>query len=187
MKLDINEIAHSIGMQYTYQVDDDESVDLAESGIIFYEPVRGTLHFSNTGHLLLVRGRLKTTIEVQCVRCLSPFASAQDFEVEEQFALHPWEALGKEEDDDDEVDMEPSDQDMADDLYHDGILDLSELVRQVIIVNSPIAPLCEEECRGLCSVCGANLNESDCGHKAEVELATSDWQQALASWSADEG
>lgn len=44
-----------------------------------------------------------------------------------------------------------------------GLIDLSEFVRENIILNLPIAHVCNEDCRGLCFKCGADLNLGDCG------------------------
>ncbi|HEX2986866.1 MAG TPA: DUF177 domain-containing protein, partial [Chloroflexota bacterium] len=47
-------------------------------------------------------------------------------------------------------------------LTPDHVLDLTEAIRQYVIVESPLQPLCDEECKGLCSQCGANLNLGPC-------------------------
>src|SRR4051812_5148152 len=43
-------------------------------------------------------------------------------------------------------------------------LDLAPLARDAVLLELPLAPLCSEECEGLCSECGANRNQGDCGH-----------------------
>lgn len=49
-------------------------------------------------------------------------------------------------------------------IFHDGqLVDLSSELRQAILIDIPIQNLCSVECRGLCPVCGANLNEGECG------------------------
>jgi uncharacterized protein len=48
-------------------------------------------------------------------------------------------------------------------LFHDGCqLDLSDEVRSAILLSSPMKPLCSPECKGLCPVCGADMNEESC-------------------------
>jgi uncharacterized protein len=47
-------------------------------------------------------------------------------------------------------------------IEDDNILDLSEVIRQYIIVNLPVKPLCKDQCKGLCQLCGVNLNELNC-------------------------
>ena len=43
-------------------------------------------------------------------------------------------------------------------------IDLEPLARDAILLELPLTPLCSEDCRGLCSACGANRNDVDCGH-----------------------
>ena len=45
----------------------------------------------------------------------------------------------------------------------DDTIDLGPLVRDAIVLELPMAPLCRPDCRGLCPLCGADLNESNCG------------------------
>jgi uncharacterized protein len=47
---------------------------------------------------------------------------------------------------------------------HGDQIDLEPLVRDAVLLELPLTPLCSEECQGLCSTCGANRNEGDCGH-----------------------
>lgn len=49
-------------------------------------------------------------------------------------------------------------------LYKSGKVDLTSSVNEAIIVSQPTVVYCKEDCKGLCPVCGANLNEGDCGH-----------------------
>lgn len=46
--------------------------------------------------------------------------------------------------------------------YEDELLDLTPPLREAIILNLPMKVLCQEECKGLCPICGQDLNESDC-------------------------
>ena len=46
----------------------------------------------------------------------------------------------------------------------DGNIDLEWLVREYLLVEVPISPLCKPDCKGLCSVCGENLNLNVCEH-----------------------
>ena len=47
-------------------------------------------------------------------------------------------------------------------------LDLAPLARDAVLLELPLAPLCVEDCLGLCPECGANRNEGDCGHVIQV-------------------
>ena len=44
------------------------------------------------------------------------------------------------------------------------VLDVTEDIRQEILLSYPVKVLCKEDCRGLCPVCGQNLNERSCTH-----------------------
>jgi uncharacterized protein len=44
-------------------------------------------------------------------------------------------------------------------------MDLEPLVTDAVVLELPLAPLCKEDCAGLCPTCGVNRNEWDCGHE----------------------
>ena len=46
-------------------------------------------------------------------------------------------------------------------------IDVAPLVRDAVLLELPLAPLCREACAGLCPVCGANRNDVDCGHEPD--------------------
>lgn len=56
---------------------------------------------------------------------------------------------------------EPGDQE-AIPILNEGVVDLTELVRQVLVLNTPPTPLCRADCKGLCPDCGHNLNAGPC-------------------------
>jgi len=89
-----------------------------------------------------VRGRFKT----ECARCLKP--------IEEGFCIEFTEMLKN-------VDEEITDKDAV--VTFSGFtVDLTDIVRSNILVNLSTKYLCSEECKGICSICGADLNESPC-------------------------
>lgn len=59
-------------------------------------------------------------------------------------------------------------------LFGHPDLDLEPLLSEAIALELPFTALCKEDCKGLCPVCGANLNEMDCGHqqKPQTKLGT---------------
>jgi uncharacterized protein len=50
-----------------------------------------------------------------------------------------------------------------------GILDLSTIFREYLLLDIPIQPVCSPTCKGLCPICGGNLNETECNHP-EVDI-----------------
>jgi uncharacterized protein len=62
-----------------------------------------------------------------------------------------------------EGEREIAEDDLTVAYYHDGSVDLVELLREQFQLALPMKPLCSDACRGLCAECGANLNRTECG------------------------
>jgi uncharacterized protein len=115
--------------------------------------VEASLGLDRTGDLVSVRGRVRSSARLECVRCLRVFELplAVDMTVVADRAGGRVRL---------EEDLE------ADDymLFHDGRqLDLRKQVREALLLELPITPHCREDCRGLCPRCGADLNLGPCG------------------------
>ncbi|MDR0837051.1 MAG: DUF177 domain-containing protein [Propionibacteriaceae bacterium] len=119
-------------------------------------PVQLELTLESAGEGVLVRGTAEAQLEGECVRCLGPIAYSDTFDVEE---LYFYAGRDAEEDsnfiEDDEIDLEPA-------------------LREGIVLNLPINPICKPECLGLCQVCGFDLNEDP----AHAHEATTDGRWA---------
>jgi uncharacterized protein len=63
----------------------------------------------------------------------------------------------------------PADPDTDDYLLTDDLLDLEPLARDAVLLGLPLAPLCSEDCQGLCPQCGTNLNLETCACEAPVD------------------
>jgi uncharacterized protein len=110
---------------------------------------KGTVH---------VRGRLESTVEIECSRCLEPYPVALGQELD---LFYLPRVAGQ--DDAQEEEVELTDRDVVVGYYDGEHLDLGEVAREQILLGLPLKPLCREECRGLCPTCGANRNLSACG------------------------
>jgi uncharacterized protein len=98
---------------------------------------------------IVARGAVATSVTHTCHRCLT--------EWEEPVRLTLTEVLGMKDDDD----GYPVD---------DGVADLEPPIRDAVILALPLTPTCREDCRGLCAVCGADLNTGPCpGHAGETD------------------
>jgi len=156
MKLDLSEIAAHLGKRIRYDIDEEPIVDAA-SGLKCVERAKGSVAFSNTGRTIDVRGKARTALELECGRCLKTYRLPVALAIEEELPIEgqPWAS--------EEIEAEkelPAEE--KDPLFVDNVLDLGEYLRQSILVNVPIKPLCEETCKGLCPHCGANLNDGPC-------------------------
>ena len=99
-------------------------------------------------------GRVKTALQVACSRCLEPFTVPVDAPFDLLFlpAEHEAEAAEREIEDDD----------VGVSHYRDDVIDLGEVMREQFFLALPMKPLCQDDCRGLCPVCGINRNTGTC-------------------------
>ena len=123
------------------------------AGAEFVGPVTGTLEFENAEALVTARGRLHATVVLACGRCLAEHKVDLDIAVNEQCSLTQIDEISVSEPGDDEPIP----------LLSGDLVDLTELVRQVLILNVPPHSLCQPDCPGLCPNCGMNLNYGPCG------------------------
>jgi uncharacterized protein len=127
-------------------------------------PVKVHLHLTRINDGLLARGDVETALGTPCSRCTEPAEVPMRFHFDEQFRPtidittgHPLK-----DDDQDEV-AEPV---YTIDANH--MMDIDEVVRQGVVLETPMHPLCRADCRGLCPGCGANLNDGACGCRMEA-------------------
>ena len=123
--------------------------------ITLIDPVVGELSLVGTGRTVCLTGRVHTVLTLVCGACLRPFSQPLDFSVDEEFG--PAEAGSPR----GESALGP--EDFVVPVGPDEMVDLSEVVRQHLVLALPIAPRCRKECRGLCASCGADLNVERCG------------------------
>lgn len=102
-------------------------------------------------------GRVQTTLELPCSRCLEPFTRPVDAAFDLRYQP---QAVNMGEDE-----REIAEDDLSTAFYEDDEIDLGQLMREQFLLSLPMKPLCGEECRGLCPVCGTNLNRGACGCK----------------------
>ena len=131
------------------------TVPVVKSGPDLYDfsaPLSWQIDISNTGDALLVTGTVEGEAKTACARCLETIAFPVTGEIEGYFLLNSEEAA-PEDMDEDEFDL----------LSEDKVIDVEPLATAALLLEFPLVPLCDDECKGLCSTCGANLNEGPCG------------------------
>jgi uncharacterized protein len=121
-------------------------------------PVEVSVSFYRAGMELFFAGSLKARTGAVCARCAEEFDAPSDRPF--RFVLSP-KAVGYSDDNLRAEDLEFS-------LYEGDQVDLSPLIREQVILALATRPLCQEDCHGLCPHCGANLNRSKCGCRAET-------------------
>lgn len=119
------------------------------------------LVLTNAGEGILATGMVRAHVVGTCDRCLERAEFDLAAELDEYYlfmAPSETESLGEDEDD--------ADFSLVGD---DHTIDLTEALWAAVLMETPFVVLCREDCRGLCPVCGENLNLVDCGHAAQIE------------------
>jgi DUF177 domain-containing protein len=106
-------------------------------------------------------GTVKTTLELTCGRCLEPFTLPVAAEFDLRYQPH---ALNT-----GEGEREIEEDDLTTAFYENDEIDLGQLMREQFYLSLPMKPLCSEACRGLCPMCGTNLNRGACDCKSGWE------------------
>lgn len=112
-----------------------------------------SLRLGKRGDEVGVSGGFEGAVPLACSRCLEsfPFPVAPEIAVR----LLPKPTVREEE-------VELSRDDLEVEFYDGDVLDLAALLRAETLLALPMKPLCREECRGLCPVCGGNRNQVEC-------------------------
>jgi len=160
MKLDLSEVAGNLSKSYHYDINE-QCIKSEDFRCI--KPVAGSIDFINTGRLIVVRGHFNTEVELDCSRCLEKVSVPVEVKVEEQLPIKNFTVEPVEVEDIDEEEEEVAE------FFENNIFDLSEYLRQAILVQMPIKALCSDVCKGLCPTCGTNLNEAPCDCPVVIE------------------
>jgi uncharacterized protein len=108
----------------------------------------GQMQLGRTPQGVIVQGEFTARLPAECVRCLKPFSNQIRTTLQDLFVYPP---------------PNPIDPLLA--IGEDAILDLEPLLRESMLLDLPMRPLCRPDCQGLCPVCGTDRNLSDCGHE----------------------
>ena len=118
-----------------------------------HSPIDAELVVTNTGKGLLITGELICDVQYECTRCLRKFPGKLEADVEE-FYRTTHDDVEPEEDDDffpEEIPVVEGDE-----------IDLTEALRESLLLAVPMKVVCEEDCPGLCPQCGLPLKDGAC-------------------------
>jgi uncharacterized protein len=124
-------------------------------------PVSLAARVTKDAQKVRLTGRVRTSLEVDCGRCLEPFRVPVDSELDLLFLPDTPE------DSRPAGEHEVHDADAGVSFYKDDTIDLGEVMRDEFYLALPMKPLCKDDCKGLCPVCGANWNRETCGCKKD--------------------
>ena len=160
----------------TTQVNDFHEEDFqAGDDIQVVGPLDGHVRMRRTNQGLLVDGWVDLTLQLECNRCLKVFEQPMHITFEEQFYPTVDVVTG--------MPLPPFDGEeiFPIDSHHE--LDLTEAIRQNALTALPMVTLCQEDCKGLCSQCGHDLNLGPCACKPEVDARLSVLEKLLQNGS----
>jgi uncharacterized protein len=110
--------------------------------------LQGTVRIARTPQGLLVLGKFTAAIASECVRCLTNFEQELCIELNELYAFSS---------------RMVTESGLV--LPEDGNIDLAPVIREYLLIEIPIRPLCKPDCKGLCIICGEDLNQTTCEHQ----------------------
>ena len=173
MRVNIDEIKEA-GLERAWDLTRetiDEMVKGDQAGYRGREPLHVDAQLRRLDRRVLVEAHARAAVTAPCGRCLR----AVEVEVPLDFQLSFVPSAASESKggrgDDEEADDRPhasnagsfGAEDVNEETYSGKVIDLDPVVREQLLLALPSYPVCQEGCKGLCSVCGANLNERDCG------------------------
>ncbi|HCT65196.1 MAG TPA: DUF177 domain-containing protein [Lachnospiraceae bacterium] len=142
MNVDISKILKANGESLDFEIeknitDIENYPDVCE----FLSPVKVEGTVTNFEGEFLVEAKGSTTVVMNCSRCLKPTTVDVKFGIKENFSN-----TGKEETE----------------TFLGDTIDLTSIVGRSILIGLPMKVVCDEDCKGLCPICGKDLNEGDC-------------------------
>ncbi|MFF8608163.1 YceD family protein [Streptomyces sp. NPDC015346] len=145
-------------------------------------PVEIDLRLESVMEGVLVTGTARASAEGECVRCLEPVELELDVDFQEMFSYPDSDDRGRskaaaDDEAEDDEDMIP---------LEDGMFDLEPVLRDAVVLALPMQPVCREDCAGLCSECGINLNDHPDHHHDAVDMRWAALQGLAGSLGTDE-
>jgi uncharacterized protein len=137
-------LCQSVGFSREFEFEE-PTVQVADDLDVF--DLNGTISFTRTAQGLYAHGRLSAQIPLECVRCLTEFPQELTIEIRDLFIYPP------------EKDADPL---LV--IPETAILDLSGIIREYLILEIPLQPLCHADCSGLCPICGKAQRDGKCEH-----------------------
>lgn len=143
MFVDISEILMKKGQSATFDISKDLSSDEYKPNINkFLSPVKVEGTVTNVDGKFNLKAKGSVNVLLSCSRCL------KDVEYELLFDI-------------DEIYTNTGNEEEAE-TFNGSIIELSSVVRRSILFSLPMKVVCREDCKGLCPVCGKDLNEGEC-------------------------
>jgi uncharacterized protein len=116
------------------------------------QDLTGSVIIGRTPQGLIVQGKFSADTRLECVRCLREFNFSLNWDITDLYAFN-------------KKSISESELLVPDDAH----IDLAPLIREYALLEIPISPLHDPNCKGLCPECGQDLNIRDCGHRQDQD------------------
>jgi uncharacterized protein len=127
---------------------------LEDERVCLAEPPAVSGRINRREHKVMVEGRVTAVAQIQCDRCLKPFMLPIDTEFRVEYVtLEAYKAL--------EI-AELAEEDLALSVFDGEFIDVDEIVREQVLLAVPSQVVCQENCKGLCPICGVDGNVIGC-------------------------
>ncbi len=140
-----------------------DELHIDDAGLEFVGPIRSRVNVHKLGDLLSAAGRSQCRLRLSCGRCLVPFET--DLSADYRFVLQKGRPKSLDGDEDETLVWIDDKGDQ---------IDLGAEVKDYLLLEIPVKPLCKEDCAGICAVCGTDLNDEGCS--CEVKQADPRWE-----------
>ncbi len=164
-------LKEDVGARRNFAFENEEITTPGES----FRAVAGVVRLLRTDKGILVQAEVHGLTHDLCSRCLGDAKVEIEAYLEEEFyPKNNFDGLtardgGSGEDIDDPALL----------IDDDNILDMREPVRQALVSTTPLAPVCRDDCKGICPACSADLNEAPCECSPQQEIP--EWAKSLRS------
>jgi uncharacterized protein len=165
--VNVAQLLHApVGTTRSYPLDEREPALMDELTLL--SPIVGTLKLTRTNHGILAEIHYTVDLEQECGRCLEPARSTIVSDLSEELLPTTNIVTGLPE----HIDADPE----TPRINANHEVDLTDLIRQDIVVQQPLQPLCRPDCPGLCQVCGLELQTGACNCSDAADDAPEDGQ-----------
>src|SRR5687768_4837966 len=152
MRIELEKLEDGRGsFAQTYQP---EELDLVDDRVTLNGPVTVTGSVRRSGTEVIVNGRLSSLVSVECDRCLKTV----ELPISAKFSVDY--ITGKDYESSQAAELTAEDLDVS--VFDGEAIDVDELVKEQILLSIPDRALCREDCKGICSTCGADMNAGAC-------------------------
>ncbi len=161
MKVSIHNLPES-GVKLIFEEKPEDFPGLVDmmnnEGAEFLEPIYIHIHLEPARGMYRAMGRIEASSRLTCSRCLNLFETqlADNFTIMFTIEMPDLGQTVSEE----EIELTAQEMDVV--FFKNEEIDFREVIQEQVVMALPMRPLCNVECKGLCPICGADLNHEDC-------------------------